>query len=76
MSQHRGNPPVRPGQYSDALCGWIVRSGRALGAAVVPLLAELRYLNRIGAGARSRSDRVAAVKRALSRHGEGFDRCC
>ena len=52
------------------------RIARALGATVSPLAGELRRLNRIGAGAGSRVERVRIVKQTLAHHGKGPNRCC
>ncbi|HVB80474.1 MAG TPA: hypothetical protein VNE82_11095 [Candidatus Binataceae bacterium] len=52
------------------------RIARALGMVVSPMAGELRRLNRIGAGASSRGERVRLVKQALARRGNGPNRCC
>lgn len=52
------------------------RIARAMAAIVLPMAGELRRLNRIGADAGSRSERVRVVKRALAHRGEGPNRCC
>lgn len=45
-------------------------------AAAALIAGEIRRLNRVGAGARSRAERVRAVKAALAGRGEGPRRCC
>ena len=54
----------------------MARITRAIAAAVLPWAEELRRLNRMGAGAVSRRERVRIVKRTLARRGQGPNRCC
>jgi hypothetical protein len=80
MNRHAGHPrlyvaPLR-GLYIAPL--WVVmrRIARTLGIVVSPIAGELRRLNRIGAGAGSRGERVRLVKQTLARRGNGPNRCC
>ncbi|MGH8338240.1 MAG: hypothetical protein ACRETL_15770, partial [Gammaproteobacteria bacterium] len=52
------------------------RIARALSMAMAPFAGELRRLNRIGAGAGSRVERVRIVKQTLAHRGKGPNRCC
>jgi hypothetical protein len=53
-----------------------MRIAQELGAALAAVVAELRRLNRIGAGAGSRGERVRIVKQTLALRGKGLNRCC
>jgi hypothetical protein len=53
-----------------------MRIAQELGAALAAVVAEMRRLNRIGADAGSRSERVRIVKQTLARRGKGLNRCC
>lgn len=68
--------PDHPEHGAAKLGAWMTRLARTVVAAAAPVVAELLRLNRIGAGAASRSDRVDAVKQALAHRGEGPNRCC
>jgi len=52
------------------------RIAQGLVTALAPITAELRRLNRIGAGAGSRGERVRIVKQTLAHHGTRPNRCC
>jgi len=52
------------------------RITHTLGAIALPLATELRRLNRIGAGAGSRVERVRIVKQTLAHRSKGPNRCC
>jgi hypothetical protein len=53
-----------------------MRIAQELVSALAAVTAELRRLNRIGADAGSRSERVRIVKQTLARRGKGLNRCC
>jgi len=63
-------------RHAAQLWAGMARIARAIGAAVLPLAGELRRLNRTGAGAVSRRERVRIVKQTLARRGKGPNRCC
>ena len=63
-------------RHAVALWAGMTRIARAIGAVVLPWAAELRRLNRMGADAVSRRERVRIVKRTLARRGQGPNRCC
>jgi hypothetical protein len=80
MNCHAGYPrsyiaPQR-GRYAASLWAGMKRIARAMGAVVSPIAGELRRLNRIGAGAGSRGERVRIVKQTLAHRGKGPNRCC
>jgi hypothetical protein len=72
MNRHPGHPLL----YVAPLRAGMRRIARALGMAVSPIGGELRRLNRIGAGAGSRVERVRIVKQTLAHRGNGPNRCC
>jgi hypothetical protein len=80
MNHRLGHPPEciapSPGSYGALLRAEMKRIARAMAAIVLPMAGELRRLNRIGADAGSRGERVRIVKRALACRGEGPNRCC
>jgi hypothetical protein len=80
MNRHAGHPrdciAPSPASYGASLRSEMNRIARAMAAIVSPIAGELRRLNRIGADAGSRGERVRIVKRALARRGEGPNRCC
>jgi len=53
-----------------------MRIAQELGSALAAVVAELRRLNRIGANAGSRSERVDIVKQTLANRCKGLNRCC
>jgi hypothetical protein len=53
-----------------------MRIAQELGSALAAVVAELHRLNRIGANAGSRSERVDIVKQTLANRGKGLNRCC
>jgi hypothetical protein len=63
-------------RHAAPLWAGLARIARAVGAAVLPLAGELRRLNRMGAGAVSRRERVRIVKQTLAGRGKGPNRCC
>jgi len=63
-------------RYVAPLYAGMRRIARALGIAVSPIAGELRRLNRIGADAGSRAERVRMVKQTLAHRGDGPHRCC
>jgi len=80
MNRHAGHPrlyaaPLR-GFYIAPLGAVMRRIARALGIVVSPIAGELRRLNRIGAGAGSRGERIRIVKQTLAHRGRGPNRCC
>jgi hypothetical protein len=80
MNRHTGHPrryvaPLR-GLHIAPLRVAMQRIARALRIVVSPIAGELRRLNRIGAGAGSRGERVRLVKEALAHRGNGPNRCC
>ncbi|MGH7913465.1 MAG: hypothetical protein ACREPW_02290 [Candidatus Binataceae bacterium] len=72
MNPHSGHPR----RYAALLRAGMRRIARAAVIAVAPIAGELRRLNRIGAGAGSRHERVRIVKQTLAHHGKGPNRCC
>jgi hypothetical protein len=72
MNGRAGHPRF----YIARLRAGMRRVACALGLVVSPIAAELRRLNRIGAGAGSRGERVRIVKQALAHRGNGPNRCC
>ncbi|HZO80225.1 MAG TPA: hypothetical protein VFB33_00900 [Candidatus Binataceae bacterium] len=54
----------------------LARLADATRAAAAAVVAEIRRLNGVGAEARSRDERVRAVKSALGRRSDGPRRCC
>ena len=54
----------------------MTRIEQELGSALAAVTAELRRLNRIGANAGSRGERVRIVKQILARRGKVLNRCC
>jgi hypothetical protein len=72
MDRHAGHL----GRYAALLRAGTERTARILETAVALLVGELRRLNRVGASASSRSDRVRLVKQTLAQRGKGPNRCC
>jgi hypothetical protein len=72
MNRHFGHP----NRYVIPLWAGTMRLVQELGSALAAVAAELRRLNRIGAGAGSRSERVDIVKQTLANRGKGLNRCC
>ncbi|MGA8567446.1 MAG: hypothetical protein WB580_06600 [Candidatus Binataceae bacterium] len=64
------------GRYAVSLRTGTERTARILETAVALVVGELRRLNRVGASASSRSDRVRLVKQTLAQRGTGPNRCC
>jgi hypothetical protein len=80
MNRQIGHPwdSAAPSRGNRAASLWaeMKRIARAMDAVVSPIAGELRRLNRIGADAGSRGERVRIVKQALARRGKGPNRCC
>lgn len=80
MNRHAGDPElhVAPPQGLNVVTLWtgIRRIACALSIVASPIAGELRRLNRIGAGADSRTERVRIVKQTLADRGKGPNRCC
>ena len=72
MNPHFGHPD----RYVAPQWAGTKRIAQELGSALAGVVAELRRLNRIGANAGSRSERVDIVKRTLANRGKGLNRCC
>jgi hypothetical protein len=72
MDRHAGHL----GRYATLLRAGTERTARILETAVALVVGELRRLNRVGASASSRSDRVRLVKQTLAQRGKGPNRCC
>jgi hypothetical protein len=72
MNRHTGHPD----RYAAPRWAGAMRIAHELGSALAAVVAELRRLNRIGAGAGSRSERVDIVKQTLANRGKGLNRCC
>jgi hypothetical protein len=72
MNRHAGHL----GRYAVSLRTGTERTARILETAVALVVGELRRLNRVGASASSRSDRVRLVKQTLAQRGTGPNRCC
>jgi hypothetical protein len=67
---------IHPRHYAAPLWARMKRIARAMRVAASLTAWELRRLNRIGAGAGSRGERVRIVKQTLAHHGKGPNRCC
>jgi len=72
MNRHVGHPD----RYVAPPWAGTMRIAQELGSALAAVVAELRRLNRIGANAGSRSERVDIVKQTLANRGKGLNRCC
>ncbi len=72
MNRHIGHPD----RYVAPRWAATMRIAQELGSALAAVVAELRRLNRIGADAGSRSERVDIVKQTLTNRGKGLNRCC
>ena len=72
MNRHVGHPD----RYVAPAWAGTMRIAQELGSALAAVVAELRRLNRIGANAGSRSERVDIVKQTLANRGKGLNRCC
>jgi hypothetical protein len=72
MNRHVGHPD----RYVAPPWAGAMRIAQELGSALAAVVAELRRLNRIGANAGSRSERVDIVKQTLANRGKGLNRCC
>jgi hypothetical protein len=72
MNRHISHPD----RYAAPRWAGTMRVAQELGSALAAVVAELRRLNRIGASAGSRSERVDIVKLTLANRGKGLNRCC